>query len=102
MPFDLKDVKVLEQDLEATPEDEAKSLQRAINDGLWGLQGCYGRAMMGAIEDGRCMLGRKPAFDYYGNRIPSRDEVEPGTMGSRGFVAERCGEEYAKNMEEVE
>jgi hypothetical protein len=48
--------------------------------------------MMAAIEEGRCLLGPQPAQDAWGNRIPSRTEVEPGTKGSREFVAARQGE----------
>lgn len=75
------------------------AMQRTINSGTWGLQGSFGRAMMAAIESGQCLLGREPAHDYYGNRIPGRDEVKPGTKGSRGFVAEAMGEDWAAHME---
>lgn len=79
-----------------------QALQRAINDGTaWCFQGSCGRAMMNAIEEGYCMLGRKPAHDYYGNRIPSRDEVKPGTKGSYDYVANRYGEAWAQAQEEV-
>jgi len=37
--------------------------------------------MMQAIREGRCVLGALPAWDYWGNRIPSRDEVKPNTQG---------------------
>ena len=73
----------------ATEEEEAAALQRLIDAGAWGLEGSVGRAMMAAIEAGRCTLGPKPAFDYWGNRIPSRFEVEPGTKGSAEYVAAR-------------
>lgn len=57
--------------------------------------------MMAAIEEGRCLLGPQPAQDARGNRIPSRSEVEPGTKGSREFVAARQGEAWAARMEGV-
>jgi hypothetical protein len=37
---------------------------------------------MAAIEAGECMLGEQGHRDYWGNRVPSRYEVEPGTKGS--------------------
>jgi hypothetical protein len=79
-----------------------QSVQRVINAGQWGLQGSFGRTMMGAISSGRCLLGPNPARDYYGNRIPSRTGVEEGTKGSRQFVVDEMGEEWAKSMEEVQ
>ncbi len=62
------------------------NIQRAINGGLWSLQGSYGRTMMQAISDGWCLLGNQSFNDYYGNRIPSRTEVKEGTKGSPQFV----------------
>ena len=97
--FTLDDISNIEGD--ATSENEYYlSIQRAINSGsAWSFQGSYGRAMMDAIESGACLLGQVPARDYYGNRIPARTEVEEGTKGSRQFVAERMGEEWATEME---
>jgi hypothetical protein len=97
--FNLDDVHTLECDELADEREEAVAIQRAINSGLWSLQGSYGRAMMAALEAGICMLGEKPARDYYGNRIPSRDEVKPGTKGSRKLVVDRRGEEWARMLE---
>ena len=73
-----------------TAEDgEDAALQEMIDAGCWSLHGSMGRAMMAAIEDGRCILGPNGARDYWGNYIPSRFEVEPGTMGSIGYAAKR-------------
>lgn len=83
--FGINDMAVIEGGSDNEKEVYA-SLQRAINDGMWGLQGSYGRAMMEAIKSGRCLCGRKPAFDYYGNKIPTRSEVQPGSMGSLRYV----------------
>lgn len=77
----------------------AAALQRQINAGSWSLQGSHGRTMMQAIEDGTCMLGRTGARDYYGNYIPSRDEVQPGTKGSKRYVEINRGAEWADAME---
>lgn len=71
----------------AAQDDDAVALQRMIDAGMWSLEGSMGRAMMAAIEDGRCVLGPEPAWDYWGNRIPSRDEVKPGSLGSIEYAA---------------
>jgi hypothetical protein len=73
-------------------EEEADRirLQNLIDSGLaWRLEGAVGRAAMDAIRSGHCVLGKESFTDYWGNRIPSRYEVEPGTKGS---------EEYAKML----
>lgn len=65
-------------------------LQSLIDSGdAWRLEGAIGRAAMRAIESGECILGPVGHRDYWGNYIPSRHEVEPGTKGSV---------EYAKRM----
>lgn len=99
--FTLDDIHTLECDDDASPFEESAALQRAINSGMWSLQGSYGRSMMYAIEAGHCLLGRTMAHDAYGNRIPSRDQVEAGTKGSFDYVVERMGEEWATRISEV-
>ena len=97
----LNDVNNIEGDA-PSPVEYFKSIQRAINSGsAWSLQGSYGRSMMEAIKDGRCMLGLKDCRDYYGSHIPSRTQVEGGTKGSRAFVVANYGEDWAQLMEEV-
>jgi hypothetical protein len=81
-------IETLESDENASEEDEIRALQTLINTGTWGLQGRVGRSMMDAIEAGLCALGPEAAHDYYGNRIPARDEVAAGTTGSVEFVEE--------------
>lgn len=95
----LNDINNIECDDEATELDYYLSIQRAINSGMWGLQGSYGRAMMDAINSGYCMLGAKAARDYYGNGIPGRNDVQPGTKGSKDFVIDNQGLEWANEME---
>ena len=96
----LNDIEVIECDEEVTMEEYYLSIQRAINSGMaWSMQGSYGRAMMDAISAGLCMLGKTRAHDYYGNAIPSRDDVEQGTKGSYDFVMEERGQEWADLME---
>lgn len=103
MSFGLNDVYVIEGETDATALEQFQSLQRAINSGsAWSMQGSYGRAMMGALDAGNCLLGRNAARDYYyGNRIPGRDEVEAGTKGSYDFVVAHRGAEWAGIMRDL-
>lgn len=94
----LNDINTIECDEEASELDYYLSIQRAINSGMWGLQGSYGRSMMDAIRSGYCLLGTSRARDYYGNTIPSRDDVQFGTKGSYEFVADAMGAEWADQM----
>lgn len=96
--FDLQDIDNIEAGAESE-EAYYASLQQAINSGsAWSLQGSYGRAMMEAIESGACLLAKFPARDYWGNFIPSRDQVKAGTKGSYEYVADAMGAEYADVM----
>ena len=97
----LKDINNIESDNMIDDLEYYQSIQRAINAGAWSFQGSYGRAMMDAINAGYCMLGTKRARDYYGNVIPSRDDVEDGTKGSFNYVRERLGFDWASEMEVV-
>lgn len=59
------------------------SLQHLIDTGdAWRLEGSVGRAAMDAINSGDAMLGPIGHRDFYGNYVPSRYEVEPGSPGS--------------------
>ncbi len=58
-------------------------LQELIDSGMaWRLEGAVGRACMAAIMAGECMLGPVAHTDYYGNYVPSRYEIRPGSPGS--------------------
>lgn len=97
--FDLNDIDNIEgADNECSELEYYASIQRAINSGMWGLQGSYGRTMMAAIEAGQCMLGTSRAKDYYGSTIPSREDVKAGTKGSYDYVADAMGVEWADMM----
>lgn len=97
----LNDINTIESDEDVSEDEYFLSIQRAINSGAWSLQGSYGRTMMDAINAGRCVLGKTRARDYWGNTIPSRDDVKQGTKGSYEFVAEAMGTEWADMMVEV-
>lgn len=71
-------------------EDEGLDLQDLIDTGMaWRLEGAIGRAAMDAIEAGACVLGPVGHRDYWGNYVPSRYEVEPGTKGSAEYARAR-------------
>jgi hypothetical protein len=95
----LNDIAAIESDDEVTELDFYLAVQRAINAGAWSLQGSYGRVMMDAISSGRCLLGPAAARDYYGNVIPSRDDVKEGTKGSISFVEAAMGGDWLFEME---
>ncbi len=74
-------------------EDAFAGLQDLIDSGMaWTLEGHVGRQAMAAIENGDCVLGPEARIDYWGNRVPSRFEVVPGSKGSV---------EYAEQMREA-
>jgi len=96
--FELLDA--VEGDVDMDPFEYYSVLQAAINGGTaWRLQGAYGRELMAAINNGYCMLGEAASTDYYGNYIPSRDDVKPGTKGSWEFVARLQGETWANTID---
>jgi hypothetical protein len=71
-------------------EDLGLDLQDLIDSGdAWRLEGSVGRAAMAAIEEGACVLGLVGHRDYWGNYVPSRFEVQPGTVGSVEYARDR-------------
>jgi hypothetical protein len=71
------------EDGELSEKDEIAMFQKLINSGtVWHLQGSYGRRAMNLLRDGKCELATIPFKDAYGNRIPSRYEVAPGSTGA--------------------
>lgn len=75
----------------AEDEDaERRSLQHLIDTGdAWRLEGSVGRLAMAAIESGACVLGHTDHVDFWGNHVPSRTQVEPGTKGSVEYAEAR-------------
>lgn len=99
--MDLGDILAIEGEAE-TQEEYYEALQRAINNGMaWKLQGSYGRSAMDAIKAGFCLLGREDHRDYWGNHVPSRDQVVNGTVGSIQYVQKQQGKAWAKLMEAI-
>jgi hypothetical protein len=72
-----------------TREEYISEMQELINTGTaWRLEGSVGRAAMALIESGDCILGEEGHRDYWGNYVPSRYEVKPGTKGSPEYAQE--------------
>lgn len=72
---------------DTTEADMVAGFQQLIDSGdAWRLEGAVGRQAMAFIEAGLCTLGEDACFDYYGNRVPSKHEVEAGTKGSQEYV----------------
>lgn len=65
-------------------ENGFAEMQSAIESGrAWSLEGSVGREAMSLLRSGACFLPNKARFDYYGNRIPKRDELKSGTTGTK-------------------
>lgn len=77
--------------------DGLGTIQDLIDNGMaWTLEGHFGRQCMEAIENGDAVLGPEGHRDYWGNYVPSRTEVKPGTKGSIEYanrLREERGEE---------
>lgn len=73
-----------------TEEEQIEALQELINSGdAWRLEGSVGRSAMECLNAGLCILGEEGHTDYWGNYVPSRTEVMPGTKGSVEYAARR-------------
>lgn len=78
----------MEDEFEIDGDEELRfSAQALIDSGAaWKLEGHVGRQCMALIEAGVCTLGEVGYRDYWGNYVPSKHEVEPGSKGSQEFV----------------
>ena len=58
-------------------------MQQLISTGqVWKMEGSMGREAMRLLTSGACYLPEEAHRDYYGNKVPSRDELKPGTTGT--------------------
>ena len=58
-------------------------MQEAINTGMaWKMEGSVGRRAMELLRTGACVLPKTAVVDAYGNKVPSRDELVSGTLGT--------------------
>lgn len=64
-------------------ENGYSDMQEKINSGMiWKMSGSQGRYAMDLLDTGICMLPKHTTIDYYGNQIPSRDMLIPGSKGT--------------------
>ncbi len=62
-------------------------LQNLIDNGEgWQAEGALGRAIVNALEDGRCVLGPVAHHDYHGRVVPARKDVAAGDKGSLEYA----------------
>jgi hypothetical protein len=62
-------------------------LQNLIDNGEgWQAEGALSRAIVNALEDGRCVLGPMAHRDYNNRVVPARADVAPGAKGSLEYA----------------
>jgi hypothetical protein len=62
-------------------------LQNLIDNGEgWQAEGALSRAIVNALEDGRCVLGPVAHRDYNNRVVPARADVAPGAKGSLEYA----------------
>jgi hypothetical protein len=89
MKTDIPDMTALYRE-DATHDEIVAAYQSLINSGdCWRMDGSTGRTAMALIEAGDCVLGEVGHRDYWGNYVPSRTEVQPGTKGSVEYQKEQ-------------
>lgn len=82
---------------DATFDEQVEAYQAMIDSGsCWTMDGHTGRTAMQLIEEGHCILGESDHRDYWGNHVPSRTQVEPGTKGSIEYARERQPERWSE------
>jgi len=70
-----------------TFEEHVAGMQNMINDGsIWMFQGSAGREAIHLLKAGYCTLGDEPHKDYWGNTVPSKTMVAPGSVGTDEFM----------------
>lgn len=68
--------------------EQPSAMQALIDSGrAWKMEGSCGRAAMAMLESGACFLPETAHSDYWGNRVPSRNDLKEGTKGTLGNAA---------------
>lgn len=63
--------------------EQIATLQSLIDSGeVWHLEGAAGRTAMRALESGACFLPLQRSSDHWGNVVPARSDLKPGTKGT--------------------
>lgn len=78
---------------DATWDEHVEAYQTMIDNGqAWLFEGSVGREAMALLKNGYCTLPEVRHKDYWGNTVPSRHDVEPGSFGTLEFVAKAQAE----------
>ncbi len=73
----------IEQITELQKGNGVYNMQELITSGqVWKFEGSFGRTAMNFLDLGVCYLPEVQTSDYYGNTIPSRGDLQPGTKGT--------------------
>jgi hypothetical protein len=73
----------LERIIEMQKSYGVTQTQEGINSGqCWLMEGSVGRFAADCLRIGVCMLPENRNRDYYGNTVPSRNDIEKGSNGS--------------------
>ena len=68
---------------EAWEYENPSILQELIDKGdAWRMEGSIGRSAMAALESGCCFLPTCSHRDYWGNLVPPRTALKPGSKGT--------------------
>jgi len=68
---------------EKQKEHECYWMQEMVTNGAaWFMEGSIGRVAMAGLTTGEFFLPEVGCRDFYGNYVPSRDELEPGSKGT--------------------
>lgn len=90
------DFSVLYDDAPTEEEELLAVYQELVDTGMaWRMEGSVGRAAMDLLRAGKIVLGPVGHRDYWGNYVPSRHEVKPGTMGSVEYAEAMAAEDEA-------
>lgn len=88
----------IEQITELQKQYGMTQMQNLINNGeCWKFEGSVGRSAMDMLRSGACMLPEEQHRDYYGNIVPSRNELKNGTTGT--LLNSQCFWEQVLNGE---
>ncbi len=71
------------REAQAARDGSVPQLQEWIDTGLvWRLEGSVGRTASDALASGACFLPDTPHRDYWGNVVPARSWLKPGSKGT--------------------
>ena len=75
--MNIRDIRKLQK------EHGVAEYQELVDTGMaWKMEGFVGRTCMDMLKSGALFLPLKDFSDYYGNVVPSRKKLKPGTTGT--------------------